>query len=191
MLLELDKHRLNVIACDGIQLGALQEMKELLIAPGQRADVLVHAGGPDPAESRERETLLRERIQHTNRIRALLCGPGDQGLQPATSRPSQNCRAIQTGDGRPLPAHLKAEIIREIERLEVVLRQLDGLEAERDARARVTGSPTAMLMRLKSVGPEFATVLYHEGLFRNFDNRRQLAAYAGLRARPSTTHRSG
>ena len=27
MLLELDKHRLNVIAYDGIQLGALQEIK--------------------------------------------------------------------------------------------------------------------------------------------------------------------
>ena len=35
MLLELDKHRLNVIAYDGIQLGALQEMKQLLIAPGR------------------------------------------------------------------------------------------------------------------------------------------------------------
>src|SRR5262245_28877828 len=45
MLLELDQHRLNVIAYDGIQLGALQELKQLLIAPGQRADVLVQAGG--------------------------------------------------------------------------------------------------------------------------------------------------
>src|SRR6266481_6284081 len=32
MLLQLDKHRLNVIALDGIQLGAVQEMKQLLIA---------------------------------------------------------------------------------------------------------------------------------------------------------------
>jgi FtsP/CotA-like multicopper oxidase with cupredoxin domain len=45
MLLELDKHRLNVITYDGIQLGALQEMKQLLMTPGQRADVLVQAGG--------------------------------------------------------------------------------------------------------------------------------------------------
>jgi hypothetical protein len=50
MLLELDKHRLNVIACDGIQLGALQEAKQLLMAPGQRADVLVQAGGPGTYE---------------------------------------------------------------------------------------------------------------------------------------------
>jgi FtsP/CotA-like multicopper oxidase with cupredoxin domain len=50
MLLELDQHRLNLIACDGIQLGALQEMKQLLITPGQRADVLVQAGGPGTYE---------------------------------------------------------------------------------------------------------------------------------------------
>ena len=50
MLLELDKHRLNLIACDGIQLGSLQEMKQLLMAPGQRADVLVQAGGPGTYE---------------------------------------------------------------------------------------------------------------------------------------------
>jgi len=50
MLLELDKHRLNVIAYDGIQLGALREMKQLLMAPGQRADVLVQAGGPGAYE---------------------------------------------------------------------------------------------------------------------------------------------
>jgi FtsP/CotA-like multicopper oxidase with cupredoxin domain len=50
MLLELDKHRLNVIAYDGIRLGTLQELKQLLIAPGQRADVLVQAGGPGTYE---------------------------------------------------------------------------------------------------------------------------------------------
>jgi FtsP/CotA-like multicopper oxidase with cupredoxin domain len=50
VLLELDKHRLNVIAYDGIQLGTLQELKQLLIAPGQRADVLVQAGGPGTYE---------------------------------------------------------------------------------------------------------------------------------------------
>jgi FtsP/CotA-like multicopper oxidase with cupredoxin domain len=50
MLMELDKHRLNVIAYDGIQLGAPQEMKQLLMMPGQRADVLVQAGSPGTYE---------------------------------------------------------------------------------------------------------------------------------------------
>ena len=42
----------------------------------------------------------------------------------------------------------------------------------------------AHLMRLKGIGPEFAAVLYLEGLFRHFENRRQLAAYAGLAPSP-------
>ena len=39
-------------------------------------------------------------------------------------------------------------------------------------------------MRLKGIGAEFAAVLYLEGLFRHFKNRRQLAAYAGLAPSP-------
>jgi FtsP/CotA-like multicopper oxidase with cupredoxin domain len=50
MFLELDGHRLNVIAYDGVQLGSMQEMKQLLMAPGQRADVLVQAGAPGTYE---------------------------------------------------------------------------------------------------------------------------------------------
>ncbi len=44
LLLELAGHRLNVVAYDGIPLGAMQEHRQLLMAPGQRADVLVQAG---------------------------------------------------------------------------------------------------------------------------------------------------
>jgi len=50
ILLELDRHRLNVIALDGIPIGALRETKQLLIAPGQRADMLVQAGAPGTYE---------------------------------------------------------------------------------------------------------------------------------------------
>ena len=41
-----------------------------------------------------------------------------------------------------------------------------------------------MLTDLKGIGAEFATVLWSEGLFRNFANRRQVAAYAGLAPTP-------
>jgi len=44
-----------------------------------------------------------------------------------------------------------------------------------------TPAPGAMLKNLKGIGPEFAGVLWSEGLFRSFCNRRQVAAYAGLR----------
>ena len=94
---------------------------------------------------------------------------------------------LRTGDGRPLPAHLKAQIVRELDRLEVVLAQLKAVEAERDVCSTARGaaaSPSAMLAQLKGIGPQTASVLWSEGLFRHFDNRRQVAAYAGLAPTP-------
>lgn len=41
-----------------------------------------------------------------------------------------------------------------------------------------------MLLGIKGVGAEFANILWSEGLFRPFDNRRQVAAYAGLAPTP-------
>lgn len=84
--------------------------------------------------------------------------------------------------------HLKTQIIRELDRLEVVLAQLKTVEAERDALLRPASdeaaSPATMLVQLKGIGPETAAILWSEGLFRRFDNRRQLAAYAGLAPTP-------
>lgn len=42
----------------------------------------------------------------------------------------------------------------------------------------------AMLCNIKGIGSEFAAVLWTERLFRHFDNRRQVAAYAGLAPTP-------
>lgn len=96
---------------------------------------------------------------------------------------------LQTGDGRPLPEHLKRQISRELDRLELLLEQIKAVEAERDAmlapaKEEDVPTPAKMLMDLKGIGPEFATVLWSEGLFRHFDNRRQVAAYAGLAPTP-------
>src|SRR5262249_56495382 len=70
----------------------------------------------------------------------------------------------------------------------ILLEQLKTVEAERDALLKPASdeaaSPAAMLARLKGVGPETAAVLWSEGLFRQFDNRRQVAAYAGLAPTP-------
>ena len=95
---------------------------------------------------------------------------------------------LKTGDGRPLPANLKAQISRELDRLEITLAQVKTVEAERDALFEPTGeqapTPATMVAQLKGIGTEFAAVLWSEGLFRQFDNRRQLAAYAGLAPTP-------
>ena len=45
-------------------------------------------------------------------------------------------------------------------------------------------APAAMLLDIKGIGPEFAATLWSEGLFRHFDNRRQVSSYAGLAPTP-------
>jgi transposase len=134
--------------------------------------------------TRERRTLLRERIQHTNRIKGLLMSQGVMGYDPLGKDRWVRLETLETRDGHALPPRLKAEI----ERLELLARQIKQVEAERDALTatvpEVAAGPAALLLRLKGIGPETATLLWLEGLFRTFANRRQLAAYAGLAPTP-------
>jgi transposase len=137
---------------------------------------------------RERAILLRERIRHTNRIKGLLAGQGITGFNPLHKDRWQLLDAACTGDGRPLPRQLKAEILREIKLIDLLLRQIADVEAAREALAGTKTAkspfPVIVLKQLKGIGPEIASVLYLEGLFRSFGNRRQLAAYAGLAPTP-------
>ncbi len=47
-----------------------------------------------------------------------------------------------------------------------------------------TPKEATALLEIKGIRPEFATILYTEGLFRHFNNRRQIASYAGLAPSP-------
>ena len=139
---------------------------------------------------RERERLVNERVQHVNRIKGLLATQGIYDYQPLRRDRVQRLAGLQTGDGRPLPARLEAELGRELRRLELVLEMLAAIEAERDA---LLGQPAPAhphaemiqaLAKLKGIGPEFASVLVGEVFYRAFDNRRQLASYVGLAPSP-------
>ena len=148
---------------------------------------------------RERKTLTAERVEHVNRIKGLLFAQGVSDYEPLKRNRRARLGELKTGDGRPLPAHLKAQISRELDRLELVLPQLKAVEAERDALLKPvsegSATPAAMLAQLKGMGPEFTAILWSEGLFRSFSNRRQLAAYAGLAPTPwqsgSVAHEQG
>ena len=149
---------------------------------------------PDPEEEdrrricRERKVLIAERVQHVNRVKGLLFSQGISGYEPLHRDRRVRLDTLQTGDGRQLAAHLKAQVCRELDRLELILKQIKAVETERDAMLAVqqvvTPAPAAMLLGLKGIGPEFAAILWSEGLFRHFDNRRQVASYAGLAPTP-------
>jgi transposase len=138
--------------------------------------------------SRERRALIAERISHVNRIKGLLFAQGISSYEPIRRDRRQRLETLQTGDGRPLPDALKQRIDRELDRLELLLDQIRTVEGLRDdllaARATDHHSTPVILQRLKGVGPEAAMTLWSEGLFRHFDNRRQLAAFAGLAPTP-------
>jgi transposase len=136
---------------------------------------------------RERKTLVAERVEHVNRIKGLLFAQGICDYEPLRRNRRVRLEDLKTGDGRPMPEHLKAQVCRELDRLELLLAQIKAVEAERDAQLaaeRAAPTPAAVLLNIKGVGPEFAAVLWSEGLFRHFDNRRQVAAYAGLAPTP-------
>src|SRR5512132_2123379 len=125
---------------------------------------------------------------HTNRIKGLLMSQGMRGYNPLGKNRHACLETLSTPQGRPLPPRMKAEIRRELERLDLLARQIKQVEAERDALAvaspKAVETPAVLLMNLKGVGPETATLLWLEGLFRTFANRRQLAAFAGLAPTP-------
>src|SRR5260370_11392623 len=124
------------------------------------------ARAPTPQEEdrrrvcRERRTLVGERVRHVNRIKGLLFAQGVFGYEPLRKGRRERLEDLRTGDGRPLPVHLKAQIIRELDRLEGVLEQLKTREAGRDALLKPetdqATSPAAMLTPVEGSGPHTA-----------------------------------
>jgi transposase len=147
---------------------------------------------------RERKTLLAERIRHVNRIKGLLFSQGIGDYEPLRRDRRRALEAVRTGDGRALGANMKAQIGRELDRLELLLDQIAAVEAERDALlarqaeaeteaargAQAAPARIQMLMNLKSLGPDTVAMLWTEAFCRSFDNRRQLAAFVGLAGTP-------
>jgi transposase len=157
-----------------------------------RVCAMVKAPTPEEEDRRrvcrERKVLIAERVRHVNRVKGLLFSQGISGYEPLRRDRRERLDTLQTGDGRQLADHLKAQVRRELDRLELLLEQIKAVETERDVllAAQQVAAPAsaAMLLGIKGIGPEFAAILWSEGLFRHFDNRRQVASYAGLAPTP-------
>jgi transposase len=160
--------------------------------------VCAMVAAPSPEEEdrrrlcRERRTLIVERITHVNRIKGLLFAQGISDYAPLRRDRRARLEALRTGDGRTLPSHLKTQISRELDRLELLLDQIKAVEAEQDALVaeaskpgkKAAPTPVRMLLAMKGIGANFAAVLWSEAFYRQFANRRQLAAFAGLAPTP-------
>ena len=186
------RHRNGPVKTDTIDGETL--LRTLMVSARGERRVCSMVRAPSPEEedrrrlTRKRETLLKERIRHTNRVKGLLSGQGVRDYNPLRRDRYERLDALRTGDGREVPGLLKAEIRRELERIALATAQLAAVERARDAlvrtRAEEPNNPAGLLLKLKGIGPEFASLLWLEALFRSFVNRRQVAAYGGLAPSP-------
>jgi transposase len=136
---------------------------------------------------RELERLKKERTGHRNRIQALLVSQGVR-LQPRHDL-LERLEAARLWDGSALPPDLQAEVRREEARLRSVDEQIRALEAEQVRRLEEAVTPChqqiAHLMQLRGLGLTSAWVFVMEYFgWRRFNNRKEVAALAGLTPMP-------
>jgi transposase len=151
---------------------------------------------PDEADEdarqpgRERDELIAERVSITNRIGAILATLGVSGYDPLRRDRRQRLSELRTPLGAPIPEHARARIVRQLDRVELVLRQLAEVEHVRDTvlmQAEAATQAERMirdLSSLRGIGAQTATVLVREGFVRRFGSAKALGSYAGLVGTP-------
>jgi transposase len=138
--------------------------------------------------SRERSRLTKEQTAHTTRIKALLRLLGMAVGNPRRRDWLSWLAAQQDWQGQAVPPRMLAEIKHEHARLMLVREQLDTLAQPRASdpspAAAEMGRRSELLLRIKCLGPAFATTLTSEVFYKDFRNRREVASYFGLTPSP-------
>jgi transposase len=137
---------------------------------------------------RELTELKDERTAHSNRIKGLLASHGLAA--PALNQHFATwLSAARLWDDTAVPAELQARLLRELERWQLLTRQINELEALRRQRLRHDTAPqlekVKTLLSLSGIGFNGAWLLVYE-LFgwRQFKNRKQVGGCPGLTPTP-------
>jgi len=131
--------------------------------------------------------LKKERTRHTNRIKGLLTG---QGVRvPVKADFLEQLRGARTWDGSSVPPRLQARLVREVERLELVGRQIKELETERVQEIRHSQDPKVGqvrdLLRLNGIGQNSSWMFVMEFFgWRQFRTGKEVGALSGLTPTP-------
>ena len=147
--------------------------------------------------NREIKRLKKERTAHTNRIKSLLIL---HGIRLVINRKFLiNLEQVRLWNGEKLPRRVKAEIVRDYQRYELIKVQL--LELELDKKALLKSENTqarkvVALKRLKGIGTISSWDLVYEFFgWRRFNNVKQVGGAAGLAPTPyasgSSDHEQG
>jgi len=139
--------------------------------------------------SRELESLNKERTRHRNRIRGLLIREGLEVKNPSGKTFLEELDSLCTWDGKGLPGDFKARIVREYERLRMVEEQMGTLRKERETRVgsaeTLSMRKVAQLRMLYGIGVTSSWDFVMEMFgWREFRNRREVGAFAGLTPTP-------
>ena len=149
---------------------------------------------------RDLATLTEERTRIRNRMRGLLAVHG--AAVRRWSRVREELATMRLWDGSALGQGLRQRLEREIERLEIVQRQIRGIEKEMETELQAAAEPGSALemmqrlVSLRGIGAQGARIMVVE-LFawRGFHNRREVGGCTGLTPTPyqsgKTVHEQG
>jgi transposase len=181
---------------DRLDLGKLLTMLMRYEAGEKKVWHVVHVPTPGVEDNRhlhrELADLKAQRTQHTNRIKGYLANQGVCLGKVKDDFPGQIVRQ-HLWNGEPLPAGLRARLLCEYQRFQLVQEQIKTLEVERREMLRHSAQPqieqVRQLLRLRGIGINCAWLYVMEFFcWRAFRNRREVGALAGLTPMP---HRSG
>jgi transposase len=136
---------------------------------------------------RELGLLKAEQTEHSNRIKGLLAA---QGLDVAVNaKLAERLGELRTWDGQALAERLQQRLVREVERWQLVHRQILEIEKRRVVEVCQSQAPAVgqvrRLLRLKGIGLTSSWLFVMEFFgWRQIRNRRELASLAGLTPTP-------
>ncbi|HEX4128587.1 MAG TPA: IS110 family transposase [Pirellulales bacterium] len=139
---------------------------------------------------RELLALRTESTRHVNRIKGLLASLGLEA--EIDEQLPERLDGLRQWDGAPLPGELRARLVREHARWQLVARQAQDLENARNRLIRRDDAPQVELVRrlleLRAIGVNSSWLFVREFFgWRRIINRRELAALAGLCPTPYTS----
>ena len=180
---------------DKLDLGKLLTMLMRYEAGENKVWRVVHVPSPEVEDHRhlhrELTDLKEQRTQHINRIKGYL---SNQGICLEVDGDFAEVLEHQhMWNGELLPSGLRARLLCEYQRFQLVQQQIKALEAERRDMVQHSTRPdmeqVRQLLRLRGIGINCAWLYVMEFFcWRAFHNRREVGALAGLTPMP---HRSG
>ena len=144
---------------------------------------------------RSLENLKDERTMHRNRIKGLLIQQGIKVSNPSQKKFLEVLEKLRTWNGKEVPPGLKAQVVREYERLQVVEDQIKALEKEKKERLKNPDTDSlekvAKLASLYGIGSVSSWTFVMEFFgWRQFQNRREVGGLAGLAPTPYDSGKS-